>query len=252
LTNRTIGETTSEAVNRLGRHFLRWLDGYFRRHSRVGADAFFDAALFPWIGEAEARWPTIRRELEAVLPDRESLPNFQDVVNREPHVAGDTGWKTCVFFAYGFEFARNMERCPETTRLVRRIPGVASAMFSILSPGRRIAPHRGPYAGVLRYHLALRVPEPAARCGIRVGKEVRHWEEGRSLVFDDVFEHEVWNDTEGTRVVLFVDFKRPLGGLAGKLNDLLVGLIGFSPHVRDGAARHKAWEERLERLRSGI
>ena len=36
------------------------------------------------------------------------------------------------------------------------------------------------------------------------------WREGRSLGFDDTFDHEVWNETTGVRVVLFVDFQRPL------------------------------------------
>jgi ornithine lipid ester-linked acyl 2-hydroxylase len=107
-----------------------------------------------------------------------------------------------------------MARGPETTQLVRGIPGLTTAMFSILAPGKRVPPHQGPHAGVLRYHLALQVPQPVDRCGIRVGTEVRHWAEGRSLIFDDTYEHEVWNDTGGTRVVPFVDFVRPLRGTA--------------------------------------
>ena len=30
------------------------------------------------------------------------------------------------------------------------------------------------------------------------------------MIFDDTYEHEAWNDTDRTRVVLFVDFVRPL------------------------------------------
>jgi beta-hydroxylase len=44
----------------------------------------------------------------------------------------------------------------------------------------------------------------------RIGNEFRHWSEGQALIFDDTFNHEVWNDTDGYRVVLFVDFARPL------------------------------------------
>ncbi len=93
---------------------------------------------------------------------------------------------------------------------MREIPGMTTAMFSILSPRKHILPHRGPYKGVLRYHLGLIVPQDAEACRIRVGEDIRHWEAGRSMVFDDTFNHEVWNDTDETRVVLFVDVLRPL------------------------------------------
>ena len=49
-----------------------------------------------------------------------------------------------------------------------------------LSPRKHILDHRGPYKGVLRYHLGLIVPEDAESCRIRVGEDIRHWEEGES------------------------------------------------------------------------
>jgi len=83
-----------------------------------------------------------------------------------------------------------------------------------------------------------------------VRDEVRHWEEGRSLVFDDVFEHEAWNDTDGTRVVLFVDFIRPMRPPAKWLNAVVLRLIAFSPFIQDAKARHNAWEKRFEEIRT--
>ena len=100
--------------------------------------------------------------------------------------------------------ARRRRRCWTAS------PGLTTAFFSILSPRKHIGEHRGPWRGVLRYHLALRVPEPPAAAGISVGGQVAHWEEGRSLLFDDGYEHHAWNDTDGVRVVLFVDVIRPL------------------------------------------
>lgn len=46
-------------------------------------------------------------------------------------------------------------------------------------------------------------------CSIRVGDEVRTWVEGRCLLFDDSFEHEVRNDTDRARVVLLLRFFHP-------------------------------------------
>jgi beta-hydroxylase len=236
-------------ANALGGRILRLVDIYFRRNSKVGQHTFFDSADFPWVEKLEAHWRVIRRELDELLRYRDDLPNFQEISTHQSILTDDDRWKTVFFYGYGRSQRGSLERCPETARLLQEIPGMTTAMFSILAPGKRIPPHHGPYTGVLRYHLALLVPEPAEACGIRVGADVRHWQEGRSLVFDDVFEHEVWNDTAGTRVVLFVDFKRPLEGPARFLNALLLTLIALSPFVRDAAARHRAWEERFERAR---
>jgi ornithine lipid ester-linked acyl 2-hydroxylase len=235
--------------NRLGEKFVRSLDRYFGRHSLVGDHTFFDQRDFPWIAQLEAGYPAIRKELDALLQYHDELPNFQDISTDQYEITDDDRWKTFFFYGYGVQTSGSAERCPETERLLGTIPGMTTAMFSIFSPNKRVPPHGGPYKGVLRLHLALMVPEPADACGIRVGNDIRHWTEGRSLVFDDTFEHEAWNDTDGTRVVLFVDFKRPLQGLPRLVNELVLKLITASPFVQDAKARHEAWERRFEHLR---
>ena len=118
-------------------------------------------------------------------------------------------------------------------------------MFSILDPGKRIPPHRGPYNGVLRLHLGLLVPEPHERLGIRIGPEHRHWQEGRVLIFDDAYEHEAWNDSAQVRVVLFVDFEKPLRFPANLLNRVLLGLAPFTPFLREVDDNLRRWERRF-------
>ena len=71
-----------------------------------------------------------------------------------------------------------------------------------------ISPHRGPYNGVLRYHLGIEIP--LGDCALVVKKQQRGWSNSHSLIFDDSYVHEAWNKTDETRVVLFVDFLRPL------------------------------------------
>ncbi len=219
------------------------------RQSTVGDATFFDTGRFPWVAPLEENWRVIRGELDAVLERREDLPNFQDISTDQLELTTDDNWKTYFFFGYGFKSAANCARCPRTTALLERIPGMKTAMFSVLSPGKHIPAHRGPYKGVLRYHLGLKIPEPRAGCRIRVGDEVRHWEEGRSLVFDDTFEHEAWNDTDGVRVVLFVDVVRPLRFPASAFNAAVLKAIGVSPFIQDAKRRHNAWERRFEALK---
>ena len=247
---RTLRESLVDTANRVGEKFLRWLDRYFGRHSLVGDHTFFDPDDFAWVEKLEAGFPAIRKELDEVLRYHDELPNFQDISTDQYQITDDDRWKTFFFYGYGFTAGRNVERCPETARLLQEIPGMTTAMFSILSPRKRIPPHGGPYKGVLRYHLGLLIPEPNDQLGIRVGDDVRHWTEGKSLVFDDTWEHAAWNETDETRVVLFVDFKRPLSGVARLLNETVLKAIGFSPFIQDAKARHNAWEKRFESARN--
>lgn len=114
-------------------------------------------------------------------------------------------------------------------RILKKIPQTNTAMFSILSPGKYIPPHRGPYKGVLRYHLGLMVPEPQGICRIRVGNDIRSWKEGKSLIFDDSHEHEVWNDSDSYRVVLFVNFARPTIFPFSTINRSILWMRSFRP-----------------------
>jgi aspartate beta-hydroxylase len=47
--------------------------------------------------------------------------------------------------------------------------------------------------------------KPQTKCGIRVGNQIRSWEEGKALVLDDSYKHEVWNKKKEMRVILLVD-----------------------------------------------
>jgi beta-hydroxylase len=77
------------------------------------------------------------------------------------------------------------------------------------------------------------VPPHPEQCGIKVGGEVRHWTEGRSLIFDDTYAHSAWNESDRTRVVLFVDFMRPMKGPMKMVNEALVALFRVSPFVHN-------------------
>ena len=47
-----------------------------------------------------------------------------------------------------------------------------------------------------------------------MGDDVRRWEEGKCIVFDDTLAHEVWNRTDEERLVVVVDLRPPdLSGL---------------------------------------
>jgi ornithine lipid ester-linked acyl 2-hydroxylase len=233
-----------------GEKALTPLERWLGKSSLVGDQPFFDVEQFPWAQGLERDWQKIRAELDEVLKDQEHLPNFQDISVDQATMTTDDRWKTYFLYGYGFKSDANCAACPETARLCKQIPGMKTAFFSILAPGKHLPHHRGPYKGVMRYHLGLLIPEPREKCRIRVDTETRSWTEGKSMIFDDTYDHEAWNDTDKTRVVLFVDFVRPLKQPARALNWFVLWAIAFSPFISDAKRRELDWEKRFEILKA--
>ena len=198
---------------------------------------------FPWTSQLEVHWKLIRAELEQVLRERDKLPAFHQIMDEVRTITSDDQWKTYWLIAAGVDCRENQLRCPETMHQLQQIPGVLTAFFSILAPGKQIPPHRGAYNGILRCHLGLIVPQPAEHVAIRVGNHICHWREGEVLIFDDSFNHEVWNNTDGWRVVLFIDFARPLRQPWHLLNHALLGVARFLPFLRRANKRHRDWRK---------
>lgn len=238
--------TRPSLTTRFFMQVVRWAEGLNLRYAIHGNPPVYDNAVFPWAAEIEKAYPDIRRELEKVLVRKSELPNFQDISADVKTITSDSSWKTFFLMGFGVPSERNIALCPKTWEAVRRIPGLKTAMFSIFEPGKHLPAHRGPYNGVLRLHLGLIVPRAAKDAiAIRVDRQICHWEEGKVLIFDDAYEHEAWNHSQDTRVVLFVDFVKPLRFPARLVNWLLMNLAVFTPFIQEGMENHKAWEQRF-------
>jgi aspartyl/asparaginyl beta-hydroxylase (cupin superfamily) len=233
------------ALTRFFMSIVAWAEGLNLKYAKLGNPSVYDNATFPWVADVEKEWPAIRSELERVLVRQSELPVFQDISTDVKTISTDQGWKTFFLVGFGVKSEQNIRACPETWRTVQKIPGLKTAMFSIFEPGKHLPAHRGPYNGVLRLHLGLIVPEPADKLAIRVNDQICHWQEGKALVFDDAYEHEAWNHTDKTRVVLFVDFVKPLKFPARFVNWALMNLAIFTPFIREGLDNHKEWEKKF-------
>ncbi|NKF23666.1 aspartyl/asparaginyl beta-hydroxylase domain-containing protein [Solimonas marina] len=240
----TLGANRS-LTQRLGIGLQNGLESFVAWASREPDAPVYDSAQFPWTRELEANWMLVRRELEQVMTQRDNLPAFHQILDEVRTITTDDLWKTYWLLSAGMDCSENQRQCPETTRLLRQIPAASTAFFSILAPGKKIPPHRGAYNGILRCHLGLIVPQPAEHVAIRVGNQICHWREGETLIFDDSFNHEVWNDTDGWRVVLFIDFARPLRQPWHLMNRALLGTAQFLPLLRRANARHRDWKRRF-------
>jgi beta-hydroxylase len=223
--------------------FLRTIERLYPLLSIHGDPTFYNPTMFKWTEKFEANWEVIRQELEQVLQYKDNLPAFQDIAEDDAYLTKDKNWKTFWIYHYGaIPIENNVKRCPETALLLSQVPGLVSALFSILEPHKHIEPHRGPFKGIVRCLLALKIPEPREKVRIRVGSEIRHWQEGKFLVFDDTYNHEVWNDTDGVRVVLFMDVDRPLYFPLNLINKLIVKSFGISPKVRKMMENQAKWD----------
>lgn len=180
---------------------------------------WFNHRDFPWLERIESRTQAIRRELGTVLG--EGNEGFRPFVEIPEDQAGAAYWRAVnqsadwnAFFFYrdGERNEDNCRRCPVTAEALDSIPisRVAEhspeAFFSVLKPGVRIPRHTGVVNIRLVTHLPLLIPPD---CGIRVNGEARGWNEGECIVFDDTFEHEAWNGSGTTRVVLIFDIWNP-------------------------------------------
>jgi hypothetical protein len=146
----------------------------------------------------EARWRDIRAEYLA-LADPDGPP-----LNQEHVRAGRWGNFNLVTRRRRVE--ANARHCPVTMRTVGELPLAGWVIFSTLAPGTELRPHFGPTNMALRHQLCI---EWAGGAQIRVGGEWRSWEEGKCLVIDDSFEHEVAHRGTQRRVVLLVDCWHP-------------------------------------------
>mmetsp|Transcript_25043 Transcript_25043/g.80926 ORF Transcript_25043/g.80926 Transcript_25043/m.80926 type:complete len:312 (+) Transcript_25043:880-1815(+) len=191
----------------------------------VTSRPWWDPKLFPWVRQLEENWAHIRAELDAldggaVLDGDGCSSAWPEVRGHDKDLAGSTGtWREFPLLGLGEEDEDRARRvCPVTRRLLSSVEAVRAhrelrpkeetALFSRLTPGTRLRPHCGPSNTHLTCHLGLRIP-PGGGCRIRVGDESREWKDGRCLVFDDSWEHEVWHDGNDVRVVLLIRFWHP-------------------------------------------
>ena len=177
---------------------------------------FFDPLDFAWVAGLEAATQAIRTELEAVLASDMGLKPYVEADPTRPNkghkLLGNPDWSAFHLIENGAPVVGNAERCSTTLaaladlpipRITDRSPMV---LFSVLHQHTHIPPHSGMLNTRLIVHLPLIVPDG---CRLRVGNDVRPVVAGQVMIFDDSIEHEAWNDSDKTRVVLLFEIWRP-------------------------------------------
>jgi len=206
----------------LGEQPVAWQDprqrSKFFHMPGIPARTYYPREMLPWYEELESRTSVIREELHAVLQDTQNLePFLGDKVKDRPDMLAAFGpgratWDAYFFHRHGQRYDDHCERCPQTAAALEKLPldhvrnHSPETLFSVLRPGTHILPHRGVTNTRVTSHLPLIVPPD---CAIRVGGEIHAWQEGRAVTFDDTMEHEAWNKSGETRVVMIFDCWNP-------------------------------------------
>jgi len=237
-------------VKKRGKRILRALFSYLGTQSLVGDPPVFDTTLFPWAMELEKNHDVIRRELQGILAMREYIPPFHELSPDQKKISHGQNWRTFFLKGVGYEAEQSWKRCPETMKILSNIPNLRNAFFSILGPNYHIPHHRGVTKGLIRCHLGLIVPDQRDQCVMRVGDQIRQWEEGHCFVFDDTYDHEVWNKTDQERVVLIIDVDRPMRLIGRLISRVLIFGVTRSGYVQDARKNLKAWEALYDQAES--
>ncbi|XP_054478490.1 aspartyl/asparaginyl beta-hydroxylase isoform X2 [Anoplopoma fimbria] len=155
----------------------------------------------------ERNWKTIREEALNVMDQ-----NTGSFVPEEENLREKGEWGQYTIWQQGKKVGNACQGVPKTCSLLERYSEATGCKrgqikFSVMQPGTHVWPHTGPTNCRLRMHLGLVIPKDG--CKIRCTNQTREWEEGKVLIFDDSFEHEVWQDADSYRLIFIVDVWHP-------------------------------------------
>jgi aspartate beta-hydroxylase len=182
--------------------------------SRIATPATLEAEhYFPKAKRFSERWTDIRREALAVAGVLNQVPRFHDIMPAQADISANDGrdWRVFIMKAYGVTVQNNLRRCPTVAAPFDEAPEVVSAILSFLAPGKHIPEHRGPFRGILRFHLMLSMPRDGngvPACVMNIDGVPYRLGDGESLLWDDTYPHEVWNRNDQVRIALLLDVWR--------------------------------------------
>lgn len=192
-----------------------------------------------WDVELRSSWAVIRAEWQAFVAAGGRLPLIDEVIDE--HQGNEGPWRAGLLISKGRPCGIS-GRFPTTVTALRRIPGMRSALWSVLEAGTELPEHTGPNAGVLRYHLGV---DCGAGSALRVDGTVVPYVDGLSVMFDDTAPHAAWNHGDADRVTLFCEIDRSLGPVARWRNRFVQSVISLDPRYRLAPRRAEALDRRL-------
>jgi beta-hydroxylase len=174
----------------------------------------------------------IKREFLSYY-ETNNIPSAGEISKEQLRIEDQNKWKTLVLKVFDYYNEANCLSCPLTHEIISyQKNNIVSALFSVMEPGTHIKPHRGVFNGVLRYHLGIIVPN-SEDVFINIDNRKTFWQEGKSFIFDDTLLHEAINNSAERRVVLIIDYIRPLPYVLNIANKMIINIIKKSPLIQN-------------------
>jgi aspartate beta-hydroxylase len=167
---------------------------------------------FPNAAKFANAWCDIRDEALGVHLGK--VPRFHDIMPEQADISANDGldWRMFVLKAYDMAVPENLARMPVLSRLLAECPEVKSAAVSFLAPRKHIPSHRGPFRGIMRFHLGLVIPRQAdgrPATVMMIDHQEKRITDGEGMLWDDTYPHEVMNNADEARIALLLDVWRP-------------------------------------------
>jgi len=231
-------ETTSERFfGFMAGRIMKMIDWAAERNDkRMKKDTVYEAKDFPWLKDLQKNQAVILTELMPLLPQLENIPNFHNIDDRMKKVTKDTDWKIFNFFLFGAQFKDNCSKCPQTVKLLKKVPGLQTALFSILKPDTIIAPHRGELKGTIRIHIPLIIPEYGS-CALKIDDHVFEWSKTDVVIFDHTAKHAAWNKSDSIRIVLLFDVTKHFAFPWSLLNKIALPIMTKTRYIKEAISR---------------
>ncbi|MGK6325242.1 aspartyl/asparaginyl beta-hydroxylase domain-containing protein [Sphingomonas sp. DT-51] len=230
------GKRSNSTVLRFGKKLRPALNRRIERASLIPVTPILDPAVLPWIEQLRANWLAIQAEYDALATERDVIPPLGQIAAYHRRIAPDDKWRSFFFEAHGYEVVANKAKCPNTAAMLDDIPDLVTAFFSVMDAGTHVPRHKGFSKALLNIHLGLRVPAGVEECRIEVENQTRGWANGEILMFDESFPHEVWNDSDKSRAILFIQVLRPMKASGRLLAHAIIKFMNLTKYVQQ--ARH--------------
>jgi aspartyl/asparaginyl beta-hydroxylase (cupin superfamily) len=163
---------------------------------------FYNKEDYSWVSILENNWHIIKDEMKDIIDGKKSIelssPN-------PPYLSNPKAWKNIYFYNFLWKYHDNCKKYPKTYALLRSVPNLTFAEFTVLEGNSKILPHIGETNTTIRGHLGIDIPDKLPKMGICVGEEERGWENGKVVLFSDAHRHHVWNNSDKRRFVLVFD-----------------------------------------------
>lgn len=165
---------------------------------------------FRWVKalEEESNYNVIYDELKAFVLENDEKWNGPRFIQPVATAHYGPEWKTLAL----------QDRCVWNDEYVNAFSGTIQVLEKVCAPSCEVFfARQGPKSGIqphsdlnnfiLTCHLAIDVPKD--KSWIRVGKDVRYWENGKTMVLDTSIYHSTRNEADSDRYVLLIRFWHP-------------------------------------------